>query len=347
MIMRITAITRTILFLMVLLLVMTACSIFPASSNVGPILLIDLLRNQGGNFTPTPTPFQPGSSVGQSGQEPVAGLTITPTPINYDGISLGLDRPTGQINILLLGSDWRPGEGYRTDAILLFSLMPEQETATLTSFPRDLYVNIPGYSEQRINAAMAYGGIDLMQETFEKRFDIPVDFYVMTNFSGFISIIDTLGGITVNAAHELYDRCDLPQAINDMCYIPAGRVTMNGETALWYVRSRKSTDDFDRTQRTQEVIIAIAQKAMSLNAASRAGELFDLFRNTVETDVTLEVVIKALPLATRIMQEPATLQRFAINEADITHHIVPETGAMVLLPNYESIAQIIRQAIYP
>jgi len=132
-----------------------------------------------------------------------------------------------------------------------------------------------------------------------------------------------------------------------MCYIPAGRVTMDGETALWYVRSRKTTDDFDRTQRAQEVIIAIAQKAMSLNAASRAGELFDLFRNTVETDVTLDVVVKALPLAARIMQEPSTLQRFAITEAEITHYIVPETGAMVLLPNYESIARIIRQAIYP
>jgi len=315
---------------------------FPASSNMdSTILRIDQLRNPDGNFTPTPTPFQPGSSRGESEQEPVASSTLTPTPIEYEGVSLGLDRPAGQINILLLGSDWRPGEGYRTDTILLLSLMPEQEIATLTSFPRDLYVNIPGYGDQRINAAMAYGGFDLMQKTFKERFDTPVDYYMMTNFAGFVSIIDTLGGITVTTAHELYDRCDLPQSIDGMCYIPAGRVTMDGETALWYVRSRKTTDDFDRTQRAQEVIIAIAQKAMSLNAASRAGELFDLFRNTVETDVTLDVVVKALPLAARIMQEPSTLQRFAITEAEITHYIVPETGAMVLLPNYESIAQII------
>ncbi len=348
MLMRITVLFRSILFLTILLLFMTGCSNFPVSPGPGsPILLIDLLQNPEGKFTPTPTPFQPASSEDDPGLFPGEIATNTPTPGKGYGISLGLDRPAGQINILLLGSDWRPGEGYRTDVILLLSLMPEQGIATITSFPRDLYVYIPGYGYQRINAAQPYGGFELTRKTFEENFDAPVDYYMMTNFAGFVSIIDTLGGITVNASHELYDRCDLPQAINKMCYIPAGRVTMNGETALWYVRSRKSTDDFDRTRRAQEVIITIAQKAMSLNAASRAGELFNLFRNAVETDITLEVVVKALPLATKIMQEPSTMQRYAITEADITHHVVPETGAMVLIPNNESIAEIIRQAIYP
>lgn len=339
---------RSSLLLILMLLFITGCSsIFSPSAVDSPILLIDLLTNPGGKYTPTPTPFQPASPDGQPILTPDGNAHLTPTPVNQEGISFGLDRPVGQVNLLLLGSDWRPGQGYRTDVILLLSLMPEQGIATLTSFPRDLYVNIPGIGYQRINAAQAYGGFDLTQKTFQDIFDAPIDYYMMTNFAGFVSIVDTLGGITVNAAGELYDRCDLPQAVDKMCYVPSGRVTMNGQTALWYVRSRYTSNDFDRTRRAQEVLIAIAQKTMSLNAIGRAEELFTLFRNSVETDLPLEVIVKLLPFAGDIIHDPSILQRYAITEAEITHYTVPATGAQVLLPDYEAISEIIRKALYP
>jgi len=308
-----------------------------------PIQSIDQNGNPDGSSTPTP--FLPDLA----GEMPKPGdaTAVTPTPEKTEGVSLGLERPEGQVNILLLGSDWRPGQSYRTDVIMLLSLIPDRGIATLTSFPRDLYVNIPGIGYERINAAQPYGGFELTQQTFAEVFDAPIDYYIMTNFAGFSGIIDTLGGITVNAAQGLTDRCDLPQAVDKMCSVPAGRVTMNGATALWYVRSRYSTDDFDRTRRAQEVIIAIAQKAMSLGAVSRAGELFELFRNSVETNVPLDVIVKMLPLATDIMRDPSILQRYAITENEITHYIVPVTHAMVLLPDYDAIAEIIRQALYP
>jgi anionic cell wall polymer biosynthesis LytR-Cps2A-Psr (LCP) family protein len=170
---------------------------------------------------------------------------------------------------------------------------------------------------------------------------------MMTNFSGFESIIDTLGGITVNAAYELYDRCDLPQAVNKMCYVPAGQTTMDGATALWYVRSRYSTDDFDRTRRAQEVILAIIKKTMSLDALNRAAELYDLFQYSVETDIPLDIIIKLLPIASDIVQNHSIIQQYAITESDITPYVVPVTGAMVLIPDNEAVANIIRKAIYP
>ena len=330
------------------LFIVSGCS--KASQTTGirtPIPLNDLLVNLDGKYPHTPTPFQPITM----GNDPVitpgtpSGPLVTPTPSGM--IDLGLERPEGQVNILLLGSDWRPGMGSRTDVIMLLSLMPEQGVATLTSFPRDLYIDIPGIGYERINTTQAYGGFELTRETFKYNFDVPVDHYMTTNFAGFVGIIDTLGGITVNAAYELYDRCDLPQAFNKMCYVPAGLTTMDGQTALWYVRSRYSTSDFDRTRRAQEVIIAILQKSMSLNAVSRASELYQLFQDSVETDISLELIIRMLPLATKIINEPVTLQRYAISEDDITHYIVPETGAMVVLPHNEAIAEIIRQAIYP
>ena len=294
--------------------------------------------------TITPTPFQPAAEVAMTS---TPACTLTPTPDESKIISLGLARPEGQVNILLLGSDFRPGLGYRTDVMMLLSLMPDQNLITLTSFPRDLYVDLPGYGYERINAALEFGGFPLVQETFDYNFDVPVDYYMLTDFTGFVSIIDTLGGITVNATYELYDTCDLPQAVDHMCYVPAGRITMNGETALWYVRSRYSTNDFDRTRRAQEVITAIVQKTMSLDALNRAAELFDLFRYSVETDIPFDLIVKMLPLAANYFQDPTILQRYAISEADVTDYLVPVSGAMVVIPNNDAVAKIIQQAIYP
>jgi len=339
---------RIFILSLLIVFVVSGCSSLSNSTGIRtPIPLLEFLSNLNDKYAPTPTPFQPENS----GNTPLvtpgtpAGPLLTPTPGGI--IDLGLKRPEGQVNILLLGSDWRPGMGSRTDVIMLLSLMPEQGLATLTSFPRDLYVDIPGIGYERINTSQAFGGFELTRETFKYNFDAPVDYYMMTNFAGFVGIVDTLGGISVNATQELYDRCDLPQAINKMCYVPAGRTTMDGQTALWYVRSRYSTSDFDRTRRAQEVIIAILQKTMSLNAVGRAAELYQLFQSSVETDIPLELVVKMLPFATRIIDQPGTLQRFAISEDDITHYTVPATGAMVMIPDNEAIAEIIRQALYP
>ena len=337
-----------LILLTLLLFIISGCSSSTTTTGVNtPIPISDLLANNGQKYPVTPTPFQPLLSVNHLDVTSTGEPAVIPTPTETGIISLGLERPEGQINILLFGSDWRPGQGYRTDVIMLLSLIPDEGIATLTSFPRDLYVDIPGIGYERINAAQAYGGFALTQETFEYNFDAPVDYYMMTNFSGFESIIDTLGGITVNAAYELYDRCDLPQAVNKMCYVPAGQTTMDGATALWYVRSRYSTDDFDRTRRAQEVILAIIKKTMSLDALNRAAELYDLFQYSVETDIPLDIIIKLLPIASDIAQNPSIIQQYAITESDITHYVVPVTGAMVLIPHNEAVANIIRKAIYP
>lgn len=337
-----------LVFMMVSFLLVPGCSQISINDAVDtPIPVSDLLIAGNNKFTPTPTPFQPILPVIKPVSTPTAQPSKTALPVNDGMITLGLERPSGQVNILLLGSDWRPGQGYRTDVMMILSLIPERNSVTLLSFPRDLYVNIPSIGYERINAAQAYGGLALSKETLSYNFDAPVDYYMMTNYAGFKSIIDTLGGITVYSAYELYDRCDLPQAYNKMCYIPAGANTMNGQTALWYVRSRYSTSDFDRTRRAQEVILAIAQKMMSLNAINRAPELYNLFSSSVETDIPLDVVVKLLPMAADIVANPGSMQRFTITEEQISHYVVPETGAMVLIPDYNTIAETIRKALFP
>ena len=138
---------------------------------------------------------------------------------------------------------------------MLLSLYPDSNTASIISFPRDLYVFIPGVGNQRINVAQPYGGFELTNATLQENFGVSADHYIMTNFSGFKSIIDSLGGINVEVGNYLSDQCSLSQADSaGYCTVYPGINFMNGETALWYVRSRYSTSDLDRTRRAQEVI---------------------------------------------------------------------------------------------
>jgi len=290
-------------------------------------------------FGSEPTPFQPFFP------------TSTNTPEGYliqDALvpSAGMRTPSGLVNILLLGSDWRPGSGYRTDVLLLISIYTKEGKVHLLSFPRDLYVQIPGMGQERINVIQASGGFPLTNSTFEYNFGIHLDHYIMTNFSGFQAIIDTLGGIDINAASNLSDRCDLPYSSSSYCSIGPGEKHLDGALALWYVRSRKTTSDFDRTRRAQEVLEGLFRKLMSLDAVARAPELFNLFINNVETDLSVSDILPLIDLAPKILADTNRVQRFSIGPEHVTPSNSSSTNAYVLIPNYELIWQVILQAVY-
>jgi len=256
-----------------------------------------------------------------------------------------LKRPDGLVTILIFGSDYRPQSGYRTDVMMLLSINTKKGTASLVSFPRDLYVDIPGWEMQRLNTAHPHGGFELTQKTFELNFGVHPDHYIMTNFNGFKGIIDTLGGVDVYASRGLSDTCDLPQAEDRYCSVSPGRIHMDGATALWYVRSRYSTSDFDRTRRAQEVIQAIFARLVSLNAVTRAPELFNQFNSSVETDMNLADITPLLPLVPKFADLSA-VERYAITHNEVTSWVTPG-GAQVLVPNQELIFdQIISKAVY-
>ncbi len=291
----------------------------------------------------SPTPFQPyipQNSPTQGYQPP------TPSPIPVDSSTGGLNQiySNDQVNILFLGSDWRPSQGYRTDVILLISIHPSRGTVSLISFPRDLYVSLPGIGQQRINVAQEYGGFELSKATFEQNFGLRIDHYVMTNFSGFMGLVDSLGGVEVNAGDSLYDTCKLPGAVDGYCYIGPGINYMDGQTALWYVRSRSSTSDIDRLRRTQEVLVGLFHKLMSLDAIAKAPELFGIIANCIETDMSFEQIASLLPLAPAILSDESRIRRYAIGWTEVTSYIVPESGAQVLLPNYDAINALLYDA---
>lgn len=330
--------------LVFLVFTLTACNL-PALPVTGlnPVSAGAIWLTSDPNRPATATPFMPDASLNPTAT-PENVVEVTP---NQEPTESVLKRPDQQVNILILGSDFRPGQGYRTDVFMLLSLYPKEGTASVISFPRDLYIYLPGIGNQRINVAQPFGGFELSKAVLEENFGVTADHYVMTNFQGFKGIINSLGGINVNVSQYLSDHCELPQGdANKNCTVYAGVNYMDGDTALWYVRSRYTTSDLDRTRRAQEVILAIFSKLMSLNAISRAPELYNLYINSVETDLTVSDILPLLPLATSILNDTSKLRRYAIGISEVTPTTLPQSGASVLLPDFGAIHQLILQSAY-
>lgn len=335
---------KTFWIMVLIFLISTACNL-PISNFNGepsPRAVAQRIVTLDPNAPPTPTPFMPVAPTPTPETEQSTPPGLTPAPEQQDTPS-PLVQPEDTISILVLGSDWRPNSGFRTDVILLTIINTRSGAVSLVSFPRDLYVEIPGVGPQRINTSQQFGGFPLTQATFQNNFGIKPEYYVMTNFQGFVNIIDRLGGIEVETAMNLTDTCKLPQAVNGYCSVGPGRVYMNGETALWYVRSRYSSSDFDRTRRAQEIILAVFKKLMSLDAISKAPQLYQEFRSNVETDIPLDLAIKLTSFAPGLISNPERINRFTIGPSDVWHYTT-DTGAQVLIPVQERVQAILQEA---
>ncbi|MFC6879759.1 MULTISPECIES: LCP family protein [Actinomadura] len=189
------------------------------------------------------------------------------------GVMPGGKRPgpnvTGTQNWLLVGSDtradanttgdgadvWKPGQ-QRSDTIMLLHLPADRRKAYVISFPRDSWVGIPGYGNQKINAAFSFGGPKLLIETVESLTGIRVDHFGAIDFAGFKSMTDALGGVEVDIKQSVYDPA---RKVN----WTAGRQRLDGEKALLFVRQRYNlpNGDFDRIRRQQAFLGALAKKA--------------------------------------------------------------------------------------
>jgi LCP family protein required for cell wall assembly len=283
------------------------------------------------NISGTPLPVTWGNYPGPK----TWPSTAIPPPVEQ------IVKPEDQINIVLLGDDRRPRVGTRTDVVMLLTLNPEEGNACVTSFPRDLFVYAPGYTMMRINSTRPHGGFDLVALTFEYNFGIRPDHYVNINIRSFIEVIDILGGIDVVVPQPLSD----PVFANGTYSVPAGLVHMDGPTAAWYSRSRSTTSDFNRNQRQQEVLRAIFKRLISLEGIARAPEIYNLFIDNVETDLTLENLLPLLPLAVKLI-DPSNICQRAIGRGQVIDWRTPSGGA-VLLPKRQEVYNLLVEVIKP
>jgi LCP family protein required for cell wall assembly len=251
-----------------------------------------------------------------------------------------------RVNILLLGIDKRPNETYsRTDTMILVTVDPNASTAGMLSIPRDLWVSVPGYGEDRINKAYFFGeqngypggGPALAMKTVQYNLGIPVHFYAQIDFQGFRDVIDTLDGIEVYVP-ETIDDPTFPDSNfgYDPFYIEAGQQTLNGYDAVRYARTRATRGaDFARARRQQQVLLAIRDKALQLGIIPKIPELWTTMSDTVETDLQLVDILELAQLADEI--DPENIQSAVIDTSMTVDYIVPDTGAQVLLPLREKI----------
>jgi LCP family protein required for cell wall assembly len=280
----------------------------------------------------------------QSSDQPAQAAAPAAAPKTSPAGLFSGPMPAGQTKILLLGSDQRPNDnGYRTDVMMLVTIDTGPKTVSVVSFPRDLWVKVPALYEMKINQVQALGGFEATAGMFQANFGVKPDYYVLTNFNGFIQFFDDQGGVDVQVGQELTDECSLPQRVNSMCTVEPGTVHMNGATALWYVRSRHSSSDFDRLRRAQEVVYAIFKKLINNISLSKLSEIKAGLQNNIETNLPIEKAISFLPVAAHVLEAPQEIKTFAIDEKQST----PSwswNGLWILLPDTEAIKGVLRDA---
>jgi len=287
------------------------------------------------------------------------------------------DDDPNRLNILLLGI--RGGDNVEegnllADTIILLSVDKESGKSALISIPRDLYVRIWGSGEsKKINSAYAYGGINYAKKTVSLVTGLYVDYGISINFDGFKDIVDTLGGITVyldepfeesfqwakegKEENEYWFIKEFPIDENQsstttasttqrwVFHVPAGRNYLNGENALYYARSRYSTNDFDRMHRQQRILIALKEKILSLGVLAnplKIYSLLDILGNNVKMDISLEEIKNLIELSSDLDTQDIIKITFEASEGGLLYDDFIN-DEYVLLPEGDSFDQIIEE----
>lgn len=183
-------------------------------------------------------------------------------------------------NVLFLGSDAREEEGSRADTIMIGSYQPDRGEYKLVSIMRDTYVEIPGHEKNRINAAFALGGPELLRETIKQNFDIDLRYYAIVNFEGFVHLIDEAfpKGVKVNVEKRMSENIGVD--------IEPGLQNLDGEHLLGYVRFRHDAiGDFGRVERQQKVVRQISDQLTSLDMIPKLPKLLGVVTPYINTNM--------------------------------------------------------------
>ncbi|OGO04545.1 MAG: hypothetical protein A2Y73_04900 [Chloroflexi bacterium RBG_13_56_8] len=261
-----------------------------------------------------------------------------------------IEHKKERVNILLLGIDRRENDSgpWRTDTMILASIDPSTNSAALLSIPRDLWVTIPGFGENRINAAHYLGdkhgypggGVALAKKTVWYALGVPVHYYVRIDFTGFERLIDTIGGVTIDVEKPIHDETYPDNNYGTMVVdIPAGIQHMDGKTALQYARSRHGTGDYDRMARQQAVILAARDKVLSLDIPlSQIPDMIDLAGSSVQTDLNIEELIALMEIGKRVDRSGI---RFAAIDDSMTVTVRTPESWLVEVADWEKVRMLV------
>jgi LCP family protein required for cell wall assembly len=239
-------------------------------------------------------------------------------------------------NILLLGTDDSPDRSAvgRTDTIILTTVVPTRPYVGMLSIPRDLWVQIPGVGEQRINTAYFFAeasqpgtGPRAALQTIDDNFGIPVRYYALVHMSGLVEAVDALGGVTV--------RLDSP-----LGNWPAGTHHLDGTQALALVRERSGSDDFNRMRRTQVLMVSLAGEVLQpANWGKLPAFLYSALQ-ALDTNIPLWQIPR---LTFVLLRVPLFGIDARVIEREMVIPFQTSGGAQVLGPNWEAIQPMLRE----
>jgi LCP family protein required for cell wall assembly len=265
-------------------------------------------------------------------------------------------EPGGFMNILLLGTDARPGEDVsRTDTIVLTHIDQRTGRVSMLSFPRDLLVNVPGFGKNKINAAYTIGerkigpgyGPALLKKTVGELVGLNIDHFVMINFDGFKTLIDKIDGIYV----------DVPKALDDPAYptddyrttkihFDAGRQLLDGDRALIYARTRHADSDFGRNQRQQQVLMAIFDRVREqglLSQLTNIDQYTESMSDYIRTDLSRGDMLSLANMGSKMDAE--SIQRYAIDSSMVVERRSP--AYVLVLNDQKGLKRLVSQMLDP
>ena len=275
----------------------------------------------------------PEDIVKQLDEEVLGYLTGAKEPIEtIDGIR----------NILLVGVDARPGETKsRSDTMMILTIDGNANEIRMTSLMRDMYVAIPGYGNNRINAAWVYGEADLLLATIEQNFGLVIDEYVAVDLRVLIDVIDLMGGLTLNveskkqmnAINGVIDAYNyqFKEPTNDGLLTHTGEQLMNGKQVQAYARYRKIDSDIQRTARQREVLTKLFDK-LQTKSIFELTKIASAVLDRIETNLTLSDIVALIPVVYGM--KDADFEQMTI-PADVAYQSKTVRGMAVLVADME------------
>jgi LCP family protein required for cell wall assembly len=236
-----------------------------------------------------------------SSDHKAGGKFFTNTSVKEAGKSYEPPKWEGQqrVNILLLGGDSRgmkDNELPRSDSIMVASIDPVTKKAHLFSILRDTYVKIPGNGEDRINTAITIGGPNLAMKTVSDLLGIPVQYYLYTDFKGFIALVDAIDGIDMFVEKDMKWTDSEDDHVYDI-NLKKGMQHLDGKTALQYVRFRHDAmSDFTRTERQRNFLQAIAAKMQTTTSLVKMPRILNSIDPYIETNLSITDMLKLTQL---------------------------------------------------
>ncbi len=254
-------------------------------------------------------------------------------------------------NILLIGVDAREGEEAektRSDTMMLVTIDTRNKQIKLTSFLRDMYLEIPGYREDKLNAAQSHGGTQLLVDTLEYNFKVDIDNYMLVSFDMFTAIVDELGGVNVEITDKeaKYINSKDHMSRDDGFAFPeelsGGMQHFTGAQALWYSRIRYLDSDFMRTQRQRKVITAIVKEAVGQSPFALL-DMVEKVMPMVKTDLTEDEMMDLGLHALTYLKYDIVQMQVPLSDA---YKSATRRGQSVLLPDMDKNRTAFKQFVF-